>query len=181
MKNLVLMVCAVLALSACSGTSRGGGAASVAKLSAEERAVRENSDYWQRADSVSAQYMTGPKAQHQLHKDIASCVAEVRELVRLGSIRKAEPPKDLAMEPGLRAGWNSPTRDGPLYTEYTDFQDFDGCMKSKGWERVDFVRPLAAKRASRNYVTTIFGHPFGWSGSSASADPDPAQDNSFNK
>ena len=181
MKKLVLMVCAVLALASCSSSSRVGSTASVAKLSAEERAVRQNSDYWQRADSVSAQYLTGPKAQHELHKDIAACVAEVRELVRLGSIRKAEPPKDLAMEPGLRAGWNSPTRDGPLYTEYTDFQAFDGCMKHKGWERVDFVRPITAKRASRNYVGTILGHPFGWGGSTASSTPDTTQDNSFNK
>lgn len=181
MKKLALMVCAVLALSACAGSSSGGGA-NVAKISAEEKAVRANSDYWQRADSVSAQYMTGPKAQHQLNMDIAACVAEVKELVRLGSIRKAEPPKDLAMEPGLRAGWISPTRDGPLYTEYTDFQDFDGCMKSKGWERVDFVKPITAQRASRNYVTTILGHPFGWGGSSRGNDVmDNAQDNSFNR
>lgn len=180
MKKLVLLAFVTLALAGCAGSS-SGSASSVGKISAEEKAVRQNSDYWQRADSVSAQYMTGPKAQHQLNMDIAACVAEVKELVRLGSIRKAEPPKDLAMEPGLRAGWYSPTRDGPLYTEYTDFQDFDGCMKSKGWERVDFVKPIAARRASRNYVTTILGHPFGWGASSASStSADESQDNSFN-
>jgi len=180
MKKLMLLLCMALSLAACSNSRSTGSAANVAKLSAEERAVRFNSDYWQRADSVSAQYMTGPKAQHQLNMDIASCVAEVKELVRLGSIRRAEPPKDIAMDPGLRAGWVSPTRDGPLYTEYTDFQDFEGCMKHKGWERVDYVRPLAAQRSSRNYVTTILGHPFGWGGSSSN-DPDTAQDNNFNR
>lgn len=181
MKNLILMLCALLALSACS-SSKSAGTASVAKISAKEKAVRFNSDYWQRADSVSAQYLTGPKAQHQLNMDIAACVAEVKELVRLGSIRKAEPPRDIAMDPNLRAGWNSPTRDGPLYTEYTDFQDFEGCMKSKGWERVDFVRPVTAQRASRNYVTTILGHPLGWGGSSRADNTyDSAQDTSFNR
>lgn len=183
MKRLILLVCATTLLVGCTSTS-SGGRSNIGQISAEEKAVRERADYWQRSDSVSALYLTGPKAQHQLNKDIAACVAEVKELVRLGSIRQATPPAGVAMEPGLRAGWNGPTRDGPLYTEYTDFQDFDGCMKYKGWDRVNYVRPLTARAASQNYVTTILGHPFGFGGGSSntsSTSSNMGSDNNFNR
>lgn len=140
-----------LSLSACASGARE-----------TQNEVRQTGDYWQRNESVSAQYLTGPKAQHQLNSDIASCVAEVRELVRLGSIRGAQPPRDLANETNLNRAWAAPHRDGPLYTEYTDFQDFEGCMVSKGWERTDFVRPVQAQRASENYANTILGYTFGY-------------------
>jgi hypothetical protein len=179
MKRLLLALSATLALVACAPASHPGGMSTTGTYSAsnnrntpgipaqtaEERAVRNAADYWQRTDSVSALYMTGPKAQHQLHIDIASCVAQVKELVRLGSISRATPPSGIAMSPDLREGWNSPTRDGPLFIEYTNFQDFDGCMRQQGWERVNFVKPVAAQSASRNYVSTILGHPYGWSNS----------------
>jgi len=151
MKKLVLTVCALTLLSACAN-----------QAPESDKQIRERADYWQRDDGVSALYLTGPKAQHQLNMDIAACVAEVKELVRLGSIRRAEPPKDLALEPGLKRGWASPTRDGPLFTEYTEFQDFDGCMSSKGWDRVDYVKPSVAERAAGNYTQTILGHELGW-------------------
>lgn len=154
MKRLVLVMMSVALLAGC--------AESTARQS--DKSIRSTADYWQRADDVSALYMTGPKAQHLLNADLASCVSETRELVRLGSIRNAEPPKTLGMDPSLRAGWNSPTRDGPLYTEYTPFQDFDGCMKTRGWARVDYVRPAVAQAATVNYTETILGHPFGWTG-----------------
>ncbi len=182
MKRLLLTVLATAALAACStGNPSGSNTSGWSDATlAETKAVRERADYWQRADTVSAQYMVGPKAQHQLNKDIAACVAEVRELVRLGSVRKASAPPSIAMDPPLRAGWYSPTRDGPLYTEYTDYQDFDGCMRSKGWERVDYVRPVVAQKGARNYVATILGHPFGW-GLRKEQDNDSTQDNSFNR
>lgn len=127
-----------------------------------QKEIRESGDYWQRADSTSALYLTGPKAQHSLNQDIASCVAEVKELVRLGSIRSAEPPKDLSLDPRLERGWSGPTRDGPLYTEYRDFADFETCMASKGWMRVQYVKPVEAERASLNYVETILGRTFNY-------------------
>lgn len=152
MNRLMVAVCVVTLLAGCASNQTRD----------TDKQIRERADYWQRADGVSALYLTGPKAQHQLHKDIAACVAEVKELVRLGSIRRAEPPKDLALEPGLQRGWMSPTRDGPLYTEYTDFQDFEGCMVSKGWERVNYVKPSVAERAAGNYSQTILGREIGW-------------------
>jgi hypothetical protein len=182
MKRLILMMVACLALAGCESSASVNSDRDNSETLRLQKQVRERADYWQRADSVSAQYLTGPKAQHQLNKDIAACVAEVRELVRLGSIRRAEPPANVGMDPGLRAGWNSPTHDGPLYTEYTDFQDFDGCMKTKGWERIDYVKPVVAKQASTNYLTTILGHTFGWGmPGSQLFEEDPANDPAFNR
>lgn len=175
MNRLLITVCATLSLASCAPASSPTGMSTTGTYrapaqqtagtpvqTAEERAVRNAADYWQRSDSVSQLYMTGPKAQHQLNIDIASCVAQVKELVRLGSISRATPPSGIAMAPDLREGWTSPTRDGPLYIEYTNFQDFDGCMRHQGWERVNFVKPVTAINASRNYTTTILGHPYGW-------------------
>lgn len=147
MKTLVISLVAATLLAGCATSD----------VRATDKDIRTRADYWQRDDGISALYLKGPKAQHQLNMDIASCVAQVKELVRLGSIRRASPPSNLGMEQGLRQGWNSPTRNGPLYTEYTDFQDFDGCMASKGWARTDYVRPAAADQAVGNYKQTILG------------------------
>lgn len=165
MKQLVFILCAALLLTGCSSNK----STSAIGITKEEKRVRASGDYWQRSDDVSALYMTGPKAQHLLNKDIAACVAETRELVRLGSIGQAQAPSGVGMDPSMRQGWQSPTRDGPLYTEYTDFQDFDGCMKTKGWSRVDYVRPGIAQGAARNFTTTVLGHPYGWNASSSSS------------
>lgn len=117
-----------------------------------------DSDYWQRSDAVESLYLNGPKAQHQLNKDIASCVAEVKELTRLGSIREARPPQAIAANRAMRQGWNSVTRDGPLYTEHTDFQDFEGCMTYKGWDRTHYVSQTQVNRSKRVYNETIRGN-----------------------
>jgi hypothetical protein len=120
--------------------------------------VRMSGDYWQRKDSTSALYLTGPKAQHTLHNDIASCVAQVRELSRLGSIRKATPPNDIAMTGAMKSYWDTPLRDGPNHTEYVTFHDFEGCMDYHGWQRVGYVTPERAKQATYNYADTILGY-----------------------
>lgn len=120
-----------------------------------------SSDYWQRTDAVQSLYLSGPKAQHQLNKDIASCASEVKELTRLGSIREARPPQGIATNQAMRQGWNSVTRDGPLHTEYTDFQDFEGCMKHKGWQRSHYVSPRQVNQSRRVYNETIMGHHSG--------------------
>lgn len=122
--------------------------------------VKKENDFWQRSEPTSALYLRGPKAQHQLNKDIAACVAEVRELVRLGSIRKATPPSNINMSPDLRQGWEAPTHDGPLYTEYRDFHDFEGCMEYKGWTRARYVSPEIYDNALRNYNRTILGKSY---------------------
>lgn len=165
MKKLMMMGSVLVLLAGCSWapdwapnvSGRSYSGVSPSEAASIEREVRARADYWQRADRVSAQYMTGPKAQHQLHTDLSSCVAEVREMVRLGSIREASPPKGLGVDADLKGGWNSATRNGPLYMEYTPYQDFDGCMMAKGWERVDFVKPVIADRAAHNYNGTILG------------------------
>lgn len=161
---MVLGVAAIM-LSACSGSwmpsmgpSTSFKGVTPSQADAIEKQVRSRADYWMRADHVSANYMRGPKAQHELHADIASCVAEVRELVRLGSIGQGvSAPRTVPMDQDQRTGWVSPTRNGPLYMEYTPFQDFDGCMIAKGWERMDFVKPVIADQAAHNYNGTILG------------------------
>lgn len=158
MKKLLVAGAFAVLLSGCASSSpAGGGTYTVNQARMIETQVRNSADYWQRTDSVSAQYLVGPKAQYQLHTDIAACVVEVRELVRLGSIRKAQPPKDIAMDQGLKGGWVSATRNGPLYAENQPFQDFDGCMNSKGWARAQFVAPVVAASAAKNYTGTILG------------------------
>lgn len=121
--------------------------------------VREYGDYWERTESSSAQYLVGPKAQHQLNKDIASCVSQVRELSRLGSVRGATPPDNIAMTGAMKSYWDTPRRDGPLHTEYLNFHDFEGCMNYHGWQRVDYITPARAQAASYNYANTILGVP----------------------
>ena len=161
MKKLLVLgvVLATSALAACSSASSTGQTGiSKQQEASVERQIRANAYYWQRTDDVSAQYLTGPKAQHQLNMDIASCEAEVPGLIRLGSIRTAEKPAGI--EPTNSGGetvWGPATRNGPLFTEYTDFQDFEGCMKHQGWERSEFVRPEVAARAAHTYNATILG------------------------
>jgi hypothetical protein len=121
--------------------------------------VAMQGDYWQRTSSSSALYLKGPKAQHQLNKDIASCVSEVRELSRLGSIRDATPPDNIAMTGSMKSYWDTPRRDGPLHTEYLEFHDFESCMTYHGWQRVAYVTPDRAKQSSYNYAETILGIP----------------------
>ena len=115
---------------------------------------------WQRADMTSALYMRGPKAQHQLHMDISSCVNEVKELSRLGTIRNANPPEGIEMNKGLAEKWQSPRGNGPLYTEFREFNDFESCMNYKGWKRVEYVGQHTYENARTNYNTTILGESY---------------------
>ncbi|NBX65762.1 MAG: hypothetical protein EBQ96_02065 [Proteobacteria bacterium] len=164
MKKLLLLGVTTILMAGCSWApdwaprvSGSNSGVSPSQAAAIEKQVRERADYWQRADRVSAEHMVGPQAQHTLHSDISRCVAEVREMVRLGSIRQAQPPKGVPMDPELKSGWGPVTRNGPLYMEYTPYQDFDSCMMTKGWARVDFVRPVVADQAAHNYNGTILG------------------------
>ncbi len=159
MKKLLVLGVSVLLLAGC-GTASVASNNKKNNVSGHKDAyiqaqVRNSADYWQRSDAISAQYLVGPKAQYQLHTDIAACVVEVRELVRLGSIRKAMPPKNIGMDDNLKGGWNSVTRNGPLYAENQPFQDFDGCMNYKGWERANFVKPIVADNAADNYIGSV--------------------------
>lgn len=147
MKKFLLLALCTASLAACESTKR--------------TSFEQESDFWERSDSVSSLYLRGPKAQHQLHKDIAACVAEVKELSRLGTIRDANPPANIEMNVNLAEKWQSPGRDGPLHKEYRDFHDFDSCMAYKGWKRVSYVKPEQIDQAKQNYRTTILGETIG--------------------
>lgn len=147
MKKIILLGLTVATLSACESTKR--------------TSFEQESDFWERADGVSLLYLRGPKAQTQLHKDIASCVAEVKELSRLGTIDNARPPANIRMNVGLAEKWQSPKRDGALHNEYADFHDFESCMNFNGWKRVSYVRPEQINQAEQNYRTTILGEAIG--------------------
>jgi len=142
MKKFIALSLVILTVSACSSTM----------TKPEEHAA-----FWNRTNASSALYMRGPKAQHMLHKDIASCVSEVKELSRLGTIRNANPPAGIEMNVGLANKWQSPKGDGPLNTEFRDFHDFESCMNFKGWERTNYMRQDQINRARTNYNTTILG------------------------
>lgn len=122
-----------------------------------------NAHYWQRTDASSAVYQRGPKAQQMLHRDIAKCVYEVRELQRLGAIRTATPGDvdinghvpDTSTPQGRLAAQDTPERDGYLFTEQADFHDFETCMKTAGWDRVQYLPYNIADEARANYITTM--------------------------
>ncbi len=104
----------------------------------------KKADYWQRIDTNSAIYLHGPKAQQTLEEDMASCVAQVQELIRLNAVRKSLPEDKDGNNPykipdsDKDAYWNVPSRYGHKYVDHKDFHDFDSCMKFKGWQRVAF-------------------------------------------
>ena len=111
--------------------------------------------YWQRVDDTSALLMTGPKAQQRLDEHIAGCVREVDELVELGALRETLPPDTHSeYHRALKASgdldyYETPMRLGELHVSHSDYHDFDSCMRSKGWERVKFVRYQVAKQADK--------------------------------
>jgi hypothetical protein len=124
-----------------------------------------NAKFWQRAETSSAIYQRGPKAQQMLHRDISRCTVEVRELKRLGGMRVATPADadvngtipDQKTPEGHLAAWDSPERDGYLLTEHTDYHDFETCMMTKGWERVEYLPYNISEQARDTYIETITG------------------------
>lgn len=143
--DLVVSVTALLSLTACGFT----------------QTRHTESHFWQRADTTSALYMQGPKAQQMLHQDISRCVTEVKELTKLGSIREAIPAKTINEYPdpdspeGHMEQWETPSHDGALYSEHLEFHDFETCMSAKGWERVEHVPYNIADNAREVYAKTI--------------------------
>ncbi len=122
----------------------------------------ESAQYWQRSNATSALYLEGPKAQQGLHQDIATCTNEINELVRLGAVRRALPADtvggqvpDPSTPEGRMAGWESPQRDGYLRAEHSDYHDFETCMTSKGWERVEYLPYTTADRARKEYLENM--------------------------
>lgn len=129
--------------------------------------------YWQRVESHSALYLTGPKAQQTLEMDIAGCVREIDELVEVGALRETLPPArnyayhDALNKSGHLDYWDEPTRLGPQHVDHADYHDFETCMRSKGWERVQYVRYATARKADKTYQDTTDLRKYGATGDEA--------------
>ncbi|MFP4314012.1 MAG: hypothetical protein ACLFR0_06775 [Alphaproteobacteria bacterium] len=140
--SLFLTGLAVLSLSAC-GTPQPH--------------IVDDGQYWQRSSVSDAAYIQGPKAQQMLNRDIAGCVAELRELERLGEIREAIPAnphndKVLSSDEMALQAWDEPERVKYLLAEHGNYHDFETCMVSNGWERVKHVPYDVAHNARKNYM-----------------------------
>lgn len=141
----------------------GTACASVTLLSAcaglSSKPDMHDAKFWQRNSASSALYMRGPKAQQMLHQDISVCVREISELERLGEIRRAIPTNynsGNSAEQKLNR-YDTPARDGYLYSEHLDYHDFETCMNVKGWERVEYLPYDDAERARKNYMDRANG------------------------
>lgn len=125
----------------------------------------EDAKFWQRNSASSALYLRGPKAQQMLHQDISRCVTDIRELENLGEIRRAVPATYNSgnnietTSPAKKQldQYDTPQRDGYLYSEHLEYHDFETCMYSKGWERVEYLPTNAADQARQNYLDRVKG------------------------
>lgn len=131
------------------------GFSAVLALAACDTPQVKDGQFWQRISASEAIYAQGPKAQQMLNRDISRCVIELRELERLGTVKDAIP-----MDPAGRVlssdernlhNWDTPEREGYLLSEQTDYPDFETCMLSKGWERVEHVPFDVAAKGRENF------------------------------
>jgi len=120
----------------------------------------EDAKFWQRSSASSALYLRGPKAQQMLHQDIARCVTEIGELENMGEMRRAFPANyntgntvtgRTPSQEDLDA-YDSPQRDGYLYSEHLGYHDFETCMMAKGWQRVEYLPGEVADKARQQYL-----------------------------
>lgn len=131
--------------------------------------------YWQRVEDDSALYMTGPKAQQTLEENIASCAYEIRELVKLDAMRETMPPDTHSEyhralnESSDLSYYDTPVRIGDKKVAHSDYHDYESCMRSKGWERVNFVRYQTAVGAKSTYRDTRLYRETGLIGEAAVA------------
>lgn len=117
--------------------------------------------YWQKTDADTALYLTGPKAQQILEENIAECVHLIIELTKIENVRDGVPPyadplhgvdqPDITADMGGLPRWETPERIRELRVNHSDFHDFDGCMREKGWERVKYVFPDQEEKSKRVY------------------------------
>jgi nitrous oxide reductase accessory protein NosL len=113
-----------------------------------------DAEYWQRIGTMDNAYVQGPKAQQMLHRDIAHCVAEGRELVRLGAIRDVPHYRDRRVrdkDTYELNKWDTPERDRYMFTEHGNYHDFEGCMQAAGWQRVKYIPFDKVDEYDRNY------------------------------
>lgn len=124
--------------------------------------------FWQRIETTDAIYQRGPKAQQMLNRDISRCVTDIRELERLGAIRHATPANTAAdgtvpdpnTPSGTMAQWDSPERDGYLRAEHLEYHDFESCMMTKGWERIEHVPYDVAEEGREVYIEALTGEQY---------------------
>lgn len=120
--------------------------------------IEQKGQYWQRVNSSSALYLRGPKAQQMLTRNIAMCVTELKELERLGVVKDPIPAYAneyvLSEDEAILAGYDAPERDKTLFAEHSNYNDFEGCMLAKGWERVKYVPFDVAEQAHETYLLT---------------------------
>lgn len=94
--------------------------------------------YWQRSNTSQSVMMRGEKAQQLLHKDMAECATELRELERLHEVEDAVP-----IMPNGRLEQQDPLAlegsGAALIGNNQDYNNFDGCMYAKGWERTLYL------------------------------------------
>ena len=125
--------------------------------------VEFGAQYWQRASVSEAAYMQGAKAQQMLNQDIADCVVGLRELERLGALREAIPTDIVGRvkDPDtIMPDWDTPTHEDYLRTEHQGYTDFEGCMLSKGWERIKYVPYDTAKQSKNSYLKSQIRTPY---------------------
>lgn len=136
----VILLGAILALPACESTPP--------KLTGGQ--------FWQRISAADALHLQGPKAQQTLHRDIARCVTELRELESLGVVKNAIPTDMqghvLREDEIALLDWDAPERNKHLFAEHSDYTDFEGCMGTKGWERIEHVPYDTAEKGRQNYL-----------------------------
>ena len=127
-----------------------------------EKYDMNDAQYWQRASTSESTYMRGPKAQQILNRDIAHCVSTLRELERLGQIKRGAIP--LNADGGFMdaakmdmENLDLPERDAALFVEKQNYQDFYGCMLDSGWERTEFV-PYARTREAQDIYLRNYAH-----------------------
>lgn len=147
MKKILILAVSVLAL---GGTLTG--------------CANNERHYWRRTDPNTALYLTGVKAQQTLEQDISECVHTIIELTQLDDVRRNVPSgsttlgshdqKEVTEEMSRLPLWDVPEYIRDLRVDHTEFQDFDGCMTYRGWDRVRYVGPEAEKRSKQVYDDT---------------------------
>ncbi len=115
--------------------------------------------YWQKSSISDAAYLQGPKVQEMLNRDIAHCVATLKELERIGVIRDAIPADNMGRvldrDEEAYAAYDTPDSFGGLNLETGDYHDFEGCMLTKGWERTQFVPYTVSGRSRETYLRSV--------------------------
>ena len=144
----------------------------------------DNGQYWQRTNASETTYINGPKAVQLLNRDIARCVTELRELERLGQIKNAIPTNSkgrvLNPDEAELKRVDALEREGYLFAEHKNYQDFEGCMDHAGWERTTTVSYEAVKRAEKNFFANHINFKDGMDAHAKKGDDKTLDNTSYN-